>query len=199
MSAAYPIVAYFEDYFGPVDKRALIEIVPTEPPIAVHVISPAGDRQHITLFTTGMSSRPMNVPEGEDEWKYAELFIQLPGDWNYAELGDPNLGWPILRLRSLAKYPHQIGTWLGGPVTVVSNEDPPEPIAPNARFDSLLLLAEHQVKADDGRIINLYRMTPLYPEERALEASEGIKALMLAFDRDSVPFIVDLKRRNVAR
>lgn len=193
------IVAYFEEHFGPVDQRSLVEIVPTEPPISVHVVPPSPERRgHVTLFTTGMSAMPMTVPPGEEEWQYAELFIQLPGDWKFKDLGDPNFGWPIHRLRSLAKYPHQLGTWLGGPVTIISNDDPPQPLAPNVRFDSLLLLAEHRLAAEDGRIINIYRMSPLYPEERALEARSGIAALMQAFDRHSIPFIVDLKRKNVA-
>lgn len=195
------IIAYFTEHFGPVDSKALIEIVPTAwPPITIHVIPPSKERNHITLFTTGMSSEPMKVPEeeGSDEYRFAEIFIQVPGDWKYKEIGDPNWGWPQYWLRSTAQYPHVNETWLGGPVTIIANDDPPQPLAPNTKFTSLLLLAEHSFASKEGKVIQLYRMAPLYTEERDLEIREGIGALLRAFDKHSVPFMVDLNRRNVA-
>jgi len=59
-------------------------------------------------------------------------------------------------------------------------------------------MAEKDVSTSDGRLIQLYRLTPLYPEERALERREGIAALLQAFDCEDVPFIVDPRRKNVA-
>lgn len=195
------VIAYFAEHFGPVDPKALIEIVPTAlPPIAIHVIPPSKDRNHVTLFTTGMSSEPMTVPdeEGADEFRFAEIFIQLPSDWKYQEVGDPNWGWPQHWLRSMAQYPHINETWLGGPVTLVANDDPPQPLAPNTKFTTLLLLAEHSFVSKDGKVIQLYRMSPLYTEERELEIREGIAALLQAFDKAGVPFVVDMSRPNVA-
>jgi Suppressor of fused protein (SUFU)/Ankyrin repeats (3 copies) len=192
------VVSYFEKHVGPVDPLAQIEIVPTEPAIAIHVVPPAPDRPYLTLFTTGMSEEPMEVPAGEDTFRYAELFIQLPPDWKYRQLDDPNFSWPIRWLRSMAQYPHIEETWLGGPVTIVANEDPLEPLAPNVKFTSLLLLSEKSFTASDGRFIRLYRMMPLYSEERDLEIREGIGALLRRFDQLSVPFVVDLNRTNVA-
>src|SRR5262249_44595973 len=75
------IVAYFAEHFGPVRPQALIEIVPNEPPVSIHVIPPGEERNHLMLFTTGMSEQPMTVPQGEEEYRFAELFIQLPGNW----------------------------------------------------------------------------------------------------------------------
>ncbi len=195
------VVAYFREHFGPVDLVAQIEIVPTGPPIAIHVIPPAEDRNHVTLFTTGMSAQPMTVPATEDgrEYQRAELFMQLPGDWKYRALGDPHFGWPFYWLRSLAQHPQVNDTWLGGPVALVANGDPPEPLAPNTRLTTLMLLAEHHFTSREGHKIWLYRMTPLYTEERQLEIDEGIAALMQAFDRHSSPFIIDLNRPNVAQ
>jgi len=195
------IVAYFRDHFGPVQPQSLIEIVPSEPPIAIHVVPASSERNYITLFTTGMSTQPMNVPaDGDGDFRYAELFIQLPGDWPLTKeaLSDPNHGWPIHWLRSTAKFPHQHETWLGGPVTIIAREEPPQPLAPNVQFTSMLLLAERHIETQDGRKIQLYRLTPLYTEERNLEIAEGIDALMRAFDRCSTPFIIDLNRPNVA-
>ncbi len=195
------LVAYFKVHFGPVQPRALIEIVPVEPAIAIHVVPAASDRNYITLFTTGMSELPMTVPKGgDDRFRYAELFIQLPADWPLAKesLGDKKHGWPIHWLRTTAKYPHQNDTWLGGAVTILANDDPPKPIAPKTKFTSMLLLAERSFVSRDGRTIQLYRMTPLYTEERDLEIRKGIGALMQAFDKKNIPFVVDMNRPNVA-
>lgn len=203
-STAEEVVAYFQDHFGPVSKRSLIEIVPDDLPVTIHHIPATPDRQHITLFTTGLSSRPMKTPQGSEQFRYAELFIQLPAKWPFTKesLGDPNTGWPIDWLRKTAKYPHQHRTWLGGPLTVIDNEDPPQRLAPKVPFTCLMLLAEHrfesQVSPTKGETIQLFRMVPLYTEERNLEHRDGPAALMRAFDAANVPFVVDLKRKNVA-
>jgi hypothetical protein len=192
------IIDHFAGEFGPVQRLSLMEIVPGEPAITVHVIPASKDRNHRTLFTTGMSAQPMTVPEGNEDYQYAELFVQLPADWEYMKIEDPNYGWPIHWLRSTAKHPFQHNTWLGGPATIVANGDPPQPLAPNTRFTSHLFLAEKSFVASDGKKIRLYRMIPLYTEERTLEIREGIAALLHAFREHGVSFVVDLKRPCVA-
>lgn len=118
------VVAFFEMNFGPVDPLAIIEIVPTEPRITVHCVPAAEGRNFITLFTVGMSRQPMTVPEGGEDYQFAELFIQLPADWPYRDLHDPNHAWPVTWLRDNAQYPHLHNTWLGGPVALIANSDP---------------------------------------------------------------------------
>lgn len=59
----------------------------------------------MTLFTSGMSERPMNVPDGESLYAFAELFIQLPKDWKYQDLQNPQWNWPILWLRASLVFP----------------------------------------------------------------------------------------------
>lgn len=194
------IVAYFNQHFGPVDERSLIEIVPFDPAITVHVVPASEGRNHITLFTTGMSSEQMTVPDevpDNEDFAYAELFIQLPSTWKYARIDDADAGWPIHWLRSMAKLPHQLGTWLGGPVVVLPNGEPMRPLAPNTRFSAIMLMAERQIHRRDGRPIQLYRMTPLFPEEYELESHGGIGALLRAFDQLSIPFIVDNNRPSI--
>jgi hypothetical protein len=128
------------------------------------------------------------------------LFIQLLAGWPLSKgaLEDPNHAWPIQWLRSIAKYPHQQKTWLGGPVSIMANGEPPKRLAPSIPFTCMLLLAERSLVSRQGRTIQLYRLMPLYTEERDMEIRQGIAALMRAFDRFSVPFVVDLQRRNVA-
>jgi len=191
------IIEHFTRTIGAPEQLSLIQIVPTGIPVAVHAIPANEHHPYVTLFTTGMSEQPMTVPDGAEEYSRAELYIQLPADWKYRDYEDPNWGWPQHWLRSMAQYPQQHDTWLGGPVTLVANEEPPQPLAPNTKFTTLLLLADQSLVTDDGKKIWLYRMTPLYTEERQLEIDHGIPALLNAFDAHDIPMIVDMNRKNV--
>jgi hypothetical protein len=192
------VIEYFQENFGEVDQRSIIEIVPTGFPVAVHVIPPAGNRTHVTLFTTGLSSQRMNVPPELSAFALAELFIQLPADWKY-DSPEAQWHWPVEWLRRIAQYPHDNNTILGGPVTIIANDDPPKPLGPNTKFTSLLLVAEKSFDRKDRETVQLYRVLPIYTEERELELRDGAPALMRALDRNNVPFIVDLNRPSVIR
>lgn len=197
-AAAQETIAYFREHFGAVDPLSLIEIVPSEPQITVHFIPADDSRKLITLFTTGLANVAMNMPADQPkaaDYRHAELFLQLPADWKYRDYADPRFGWPIHWLRTIAQYPAAENEWLGGPVTIY---DAGEPLGPGLAFDSWLLMAERKYQARDGRTIQLYRLTPLYPEERELEEREGIGALLRAFDVHGTPFVIDLKRKNAA-
>ena len=191
-------VKWFDKNIGSVNSAALTEIVPTDLPITIHVIPSTNERPFVTLFTSGMSEKEMSVPEGQDEFALAELFIQLPKGWKYKDLQNPKWNWPILWLRKIARLPHDHETWLGGPATIIAEDEVGTPIAPGLPFTSMFLLAEHSFKANDGRTVQLYRLAPLYPEERELEINSGLPALMNAFDKHSIPFIVNVNRVNVA-
>lgn len=196
------VIKYFDTHFGPSKPMAIIEIVQSEPPVAVHVIPPTSKHPCVTLFTTGMSAHPMTLPQSVKDaqpYQYAELFIQLPSHWPMSDvLEKPDHLWPILWLRSMARYPFQNATWLGGPVTVVTNGEPPEPLAKNVAFDSLLLLAERSFETADGRCVQLYRMFPLFPKERQLEANQSAATLLKEFDNANIDFIASPNRRCVA-
>ena len=190
-------LAYFTEHFGPVDPLSLIEIVPSEPQVTVHFIPADASRKCVTLFTTGLAEVEMKAPddEGAADFRHAELFLQLPADWKYRAYEDPRYAWPIHWLRTIARYPVAADAWLGGPATIFAAG---EPLGAGLRFDSWLLMAERKYSAEDGRTVQLYRLTPLYPEERELEEREGIGALLRAFDKHGTPFVIDPNRRNVA-
>jgi hypothetical protein len=192
-----PVVEHFTKTIGAPEQLSLIQIVPTGIPVAIHAIPANEHHPYVTLFTTGMADHAMNVPEGAEEYSRAELYIQLPADWKYRDYDDPIWGWPQHWLRSMAQYPHQHDTWLGGPVTLVANEEPPQPLAPNTKFTTLMLLADQSLVTNHGKKIWLYRMAPLYTEERQLEIDQGIPALLNAFDAHDIPMIVDMNRKNV--
>jgi len=192
------VIAQFEKLFGPCHPLSLGEIVPSESSIRVHVIPASGGRNHITLFTTGMARNRMKAPSKEyKNYEHVELFIQLPASWPYKDILNPDHAWPMHWLRMMAVHPLEKGIWLP-PITVIAN-DRDEPIASNARFTAMLLLAELSMTSKAGCPVQFYRLTPLYPEERQMELDQGIDAVMRAFDKYDVPFVVDLHRRNVAK
>lgn len=191
-----PVVSFFASQFGPVDPLSLVDVVPSDLSIVVRAIPANETCPFVTLFTSGMSDCAMNVPEGEDRFAHAELFLQLPASWPYRDTGSTETAWPLLWLLALARYPHDNQTWLGGPVSIVEKGVLGLPIT--GAFDSMLLLCEHEIATSTVREVAAYRLFPLYPSERALEAKQGIGALLQLFDKRKVGFNVDVKRPPVA-
>ena len=152
----------------------------------------------MTLFTNGLSAEPMNVPAGSEEYRFAELYIDLPGDWKIKEVKDLQWAWPLYWLRKMAQYPHNAETWLGGPVALIANEEPPRPLYKGCRFTTLLLFADSSFVRSDGMKVHLYRMIPLTTSEREYEQKRGLKAFMQALDKHDVPTIVDMNRKPFA-
>jgi hypothetical protein len=199
--SADPILAHLERHLGKPNPLSLQEIVSGDPPIIISAI-PMKDR--LALVTTGMSSQPLTVPRGGEEYQYAELLLYLPKDWPLTEddLEDPNAFWPIDWLRRIARYPHEERAWLGGPFAIIANEEPPQPLAPNTQLSCLLALAETEgfspLALPDGRRVVFYTLFPLYTEERDLERAKGIKELLLRFQSRRISQVVDVNRPNVA-
>ncbi|HZZ73287.1 MAG TPA: suppressor of fused domain protein [Pirellulales bacterium] len=199
------IIEYIGGLFGPVRPRALVEIVPTSPvPIAIHVIPPTKESNFYTLFTTGMSDLPQRVPRGQEAYEYTELVMFLPPTWpmNKDVLAKREHGWPLYVMRQIANYPHLAKTWLGGRVTILAQEEPPQPYAPGCPFAAMLLAANLEdvgpIALSGARQAQVYTMLPLYPEERQFEMEKGIPALFQGFERHDLDRIVDLHRPNVA-
>lgn len=206
-SAAEEIIARMAEQYGPVDPLALQEIVPVhdEVHIAVHVIPPNDRHPYLTLFSTGMSDRPMKVPEGEEEYQYAELVMHLPATWPHPHESGAGAGsfWPFEWLRKVAYFPHLNGTWLGGQTTIISSDDPPVPLGPNTRQSCLLLLADFNdwspMVLDGGKCVHFYTVVPLYTEERDFEKQHGIPALLHRLQQRGYNAVVDVDRENAAR
>jgi ankyrin repeat protein len=189
------ISEYFEEYYGPVDPRSLIEIVPQHPSIAIHAVPANAKHKCLTLFTSGMSDEEMVVPAEGERFSRAELFIQLPANWPYQDIQNITNGWPVHWLRALASFPFKNGTWLGGEVAIASQEITGIPIG--SGFDSMLILCEKFIDLGTDQSVALYRLFPLTPAERKLEMTQGIGALLRKFDVKDVKFVVDLNRTSV--
>ncbi len=192
--------------FGPVEPHALQEIVPVdaEVEVRVHVIPAGEESPFLTIFTTGMSARPMTVPEGSEAFEYAELLMHLPSDWKWKESlqADSPYSWPFQWLRNIAYLPHLNATWLGGPHTIIASDDPPVPLGAGTDFTCLLLVADlidcAPMELPSGRSVRVYTVVPIFTDERDLELREGVVALLKTFQKYFIPSVCLPGRPSVA-
>lgn len=198
------IVRHVAARIGPVEPLSITEIVPGEVPVSIHLVPPAPGHGYLLLFTTGMSDRPLAAPAGREEDRYAELVLLLPGDWkiDLDSLADPRTGWAVEWLRRATHFYHEQGTWIGPGFGILTNGNPPEPIAPHLPFDSLFLFHPNsdtaQLRLADGRMIRFYTVYPLHPAERLLFAQRGPAALLERLAPQASFPIVDVHRPSAA-
>lgn len=200
------ITAHIEQHIGEIDK-VWHELISDLVHIDVHQVPPSDDRPFWTLVTSGMSDRPMNVPEGAEELAFAELMICLPPDWPVSQddFSDENNYWPIRLLKVLARLPHEYETWLGAGHTVPNGGDDPAPYADNNQFVCALMMPPCiALPADvavldlpDRRRINFYAVWPLHQSEVDLKLNRGLDTLIDRFEQQQVTELVDVNRAAV--
>lgn len=175
--------------------------------IDVHIVEPAAERPFYTLITSGMSDLPMTVPEGAEEFRFAELLICLPADWDmpnvYDTMTDEERWWPIRWLKYLARFPHEYDTWLGQGHTI-PNGDPPMPFAVDTQLCCALLMPPllfgdefMSLKISESKTINFYALLPLYKEEMEFKLKRGGEKLYDRFDQEGINELLDINRKNV--
>jgi predicted Zn finger-like uncharacterized protein len=200
------ISAHLEKHLGKVEM-VFHEIVSDLVHLDVHWIAPTLERDFHTFVTSGMSDRPMSVPEGADELRYAELLISLPSDWpiSMEAFEDERNYWPIRWLKQLARLPHEYETWLGVGHTV-PNGDPPEPFSPDTKLCCWLLMPPLLVPEEfsplvtsEEKTVHFYAIVPLYNEEVNFKLKRGLEALIDPLSRAEVSELLDLGRKNVCK
>jgi hypothetical protein len=201
------ILSHFRTHFGQPDKRVIREIVPTsEYPVVIHYIPPSANQQdsEAVLFTVGLHQFAMSVPAGAERFCRAELMLRLHKSWPPPQkaVKDRRWAWPIQWLRKIARYPVENNTWLGAEWTVLTEEEPPQPVGPGTTFTAWLLTSlpgkEDVVKCKDGTTIQIYHLFPLYTEEYYYERKHGVEALMTLFIEHETQMHIDPNRPNVA-
>jgi Suppressor of fused protein (SUFU) len=202
------IVKHVERHIGPPDN-VFHELISDLVHVDIHVVNPTPERNWHTLVTSGMSERPMTIPDDPEleEFKFAELLICLPPDWpmDQEAWADPSNFWPIQWLKMMARMPHEYDTWLGAGHTV-PNGDPPEPFAPNTKLCCMLLLPPmlvgeefHQLKMGRAKTINFYAMVPIYREEMDFKLKHDVNALLEKFAEAEVSELLDVERKNTCK
>lgn len=186
------------------------EIVSDKVHIDVHWVKPGPDRPFHTLVTSGMSDKPMNVPQGVDSMEYAELCILLPPNWNinaesYALMeevfSDENNYWPVRWLKHISRFPHEYNTWIG-PRHTIPNGENADPFSANTKlgcmfiFPSICLPSEFTQLKLNHKLIHFYSLYPIYKEEMDYKLNKGADALLDKFQHHKVSNIVDVNRTN---
>jgi hypothetical protein len=181
------------------------EIVSDLVHVDVHVVPPSDERRWTTLMTSGMAERPMTVPEGLEEHRFAELTLALPPEWPLTESSfeDESNYWPIRLLKGLARLPHEFETFLGWGHTV-PNGDPPEPYAANTKLCCALIGPPllggegfHRFDLPDGRSVDVWAVVPIHADEMKLKLDKGTEALDALLDEHGVTELVDAARPSV--
>lgn len=198
------IEAHIEEHLGEIDT-VWHEMISDLVHIDVHQIRPTEDRPFWTLVTTGMSDRPMTVPDGAEEYTYAELVICLPEDWpvSQEDFNDENNYWPVRLLKVLARLPHEYETWLGPGHTVPNGGEEDVPYADNTQFTCAMIVPPlamvpsefAQLELDD-RTINFYGVWPLYPAEVSFKLNKGLEALLDKLEQGGVTELIEVDRAN---
>ena len=97
---------HLERSFG-AEPTVFHEVVSDLVHVDVHLVPPDGDRAWTTLVTSGLAERPMTVPEGLEEHRFAELVLACPraGLSMEASSRTSENYWPIRLLKMLARSP----------------------------------------------------------------------------------------------
>ncbi len=122
--------------------------------ITIHAIPATATRPYVTLFTTGLSAFPMNVPEemtAREEYERAELYIQLPGRLEVHGAEGPSVELAHASTSPVGQdaAPRPYVAW-HSPITIVPNGNPPHPLASNASFDSVMLVPDKTIHQSAG-------------------------------------------------
>lgn len=206
------VTGHLERVLGP-SSMVLHEIVSDHVHVDVLVFPATARRRFVTLVTSGMSDRPMQVPEPIPEradLALAELVIAVPEDWfgDRLVMGTTDTGmaeelwWPVRLLKTLARFPHLYRTWLHVGHTV-PNGNPPE-CYPGTRFNGAILgpplswdPGDVGMSVEGGRLAFL-AVYPLHGSEMTLKLNKGADVLFGRLLSAGVTECVDPKRRTVA-
>ncbi|MEI7028181.1 suppressor of fused domain protein [Paenibacillus sp. y28] len=200
------IEAHVEKYVGPID-HVFHEILSDLVHIDVYHIKPTEARNFHTLFTTGMSYKPMNVPEGQEDYRYAELMMCLPPEWPISSeaFQEQENYWPIQWLKMLARFPHDFQTWLGDGHTM-PNGDPANPLSGQTEMNGIILLRPITVHPDfltlpmdEERTVRFYCIVPLYGEEMEFKLKYGYSKLTDKFDEHGMNEVFQPNRKKVCK
>ncbi len=203
------VTAHIEENIGPVEV-SYHEEASQYVHIDVHFVPAEDEEGAHTYVTSGMSSRPMNVPPDiEGDYRFAELILHLPPDWptDWATLRKPRNWWPIGAMTNLARLPHERESWVWGGHTL-RHGDPPRPYGSDtelcvAMVTPMFLLPEEAevMRLPGEREVVFHNVAFLYLEEYEFAVAHGSDALLEKVQKAGLtPYeflVLDKRRRNV--
>jgi Suppressor of fused protein (SUFU) len=214
------ISSHIDLTIGPA-SRVFHEMVSTSVHLDMHLVPPTNQpatpehpfgTSHYTIVTSGISSRPMNVPENYPGPKFIELMIALPPDWkglnadgtfNQRVMKHERYWWPFRWLKKIARMPAELNTYLGIGHTIPNGEQA-VPFAANTRLGCMMisppLMSPESVKliVNDHVTIYFLALMPLYPEEMQLKLKSGLQSLNDRLDAANLSELIQINRPGVA-
>lgn len=199
------IEAHIEHHLGE-PASVFHELISTTVHVDVHIVRATPERPWISLVTSGMSDLPMNAPEGAEDWRFAELMIRLPADWNLDEeaLKDEANYWPLRWLKTLARFAHEYETWLSYGHSI-PNGNPPAPFAEGIPFTGMVLGAPwyggeafSTLYLPDGTPVRFWSLIPVHSSEMDFKLAHGSDALFEKLAAAGYSDLFDPKRPPVA-
>lgn len=191
---------------GPIEG-VFHEIISDQVHLDIHIVPPTEERDFYTLVTSGMSDRPMTVPQGAEDFRYAELLIHLPSDWKISQddFKDENNYWPLRWLKIAARMPHEYATWLCTGHTL-PNGDPPKPFARNTKLCCLMLMnpafcgdGMAELTVSPKKTIYFHQVFPIYAEEMYFKLENSMEDLLQKLVDADIGDLFDINRKNVCR
>lgn len=205
--SAEEISRHIQRTVGPI-STVFHEIVSDDLHIDVHHVRSTFLRRYEVFVTSGMSAKPMTVPDDMRDFAYAEVLAILPRGWPATKESwfDERNYWPIRLLKDLARYAHHNATWLGYGHTVANGDGDagPKPYAENTRLCAALLMPSATLgekawllQRADGTQCCFWTVVPLHAAELHYKLEHGVDALTDIFDQRQVFDRIDPQRPSV--
>lgn len=184
------------------------ELVSDRLHIDVHMVPPSPTRPFIVLVTSGASARPMHMPAEMEEaaaWAHIELAMLLPPTWklDQAAFADERNYWPVRLLKTLARLPHDFGTWLGWGHSI-PNGDPARPYAPGTSLTGAVVIPPFQLGAEFFELageppLHIFQVLPVTTAEMEHKLRVGLDGLLehLEAQDDGIYGPIDPQRRSL--
>lgn len=172
-------------------------------PIDVYRVRPANASFQM-LVTSGMSTLPMETEDENSAFRFSELMMILPRDWEFSKEvpEDSAKDWPVTVLKQLARFPFEHKTCAGIGHTVLFNSHF-QPFDPSVDFVATMLIpsvtfpSEFTTVQTESDPIRLYTVFPLFREEWAFKQRKGYDATIDLFIRFGLTELADPNRPNV--
>lgn len=178
--------------------------------IDINIMYPIEDEPYYVIYTQGMSSEDMILPEAVEkeypEFKRAELFMLLPADWDIDNMTSTypkhETYWPMQLLRMVARYHYEFFTWVAPGYTVEYSS-----FANNTKLSAAMLVSLGDdiavIKTKDNKQISLYLVLPIYKEEAKYKLKYGYDEFIEKYSQEfssntAEGWVVDINRKNIA-
>lgn len=198
---------HLDTHFKSEEMTVFHEMVSLDFHLDVYFITPE-DEDFNLLITSGMSLLEMTVPDtiqNKEDYAFAELLIVLPKDVQF-EKTFPSEGkndWIIALIKDMARFPHHQDTFLTEGHSLQAWSDINDTYDENTQFTSCILLPSATFDDDfmeitcDDRIINLYTLFPLYPNELEYKIENGYGKFFDLLIAGNIPDILNNTRKNL--